>query len=80
MGFVPRYGVNNLKVRVDRGFRPAALSKWLREFRPHWVGDRFTKQRDGALESWYQDCHFLFNLQDGSTFEPGINANTEEIR
>jgi hypothetical protein len=80
LGFVPRQGVNNMELQAYRTFRPAVLSGWLRQFRPHWVVDQFTRKADGALESRYQDYHFLFTFQDGSTMEPGINPNTEEIR
>ena len=80
MGFVPRQNVNNYETGVYRSFRPVALSKWVRQFRPHWVMDMFTRQSDGALESRYQDYHFLITFQDGSTMEPGVNPNVEEIR
>ena len=80
MGFVPRRGVNNYEASVYRSIRPVALSKWLRQFRPHWVVDQFTRQSDGALESQYQDFHFLFQFQDGSSMEPGVNPNTEIVR
>jgi hypothetical protein len=79
MGFVPRHGVNNTKFSIYRTLRPEALSGWLRQARPHWVIDSFHRQ-DGGLESRYQDFHLLFQFQDGSMMEPGVNTNVEVIR
>ena len=79
VGFVPRQGVNNYEAGIYRTFRPAAVSKWVRQLRPHWVLDTFTKQSNNTLESRYQDFHLLISFQDGSTMEPGVNPNIEEI-
>jgi uncharacterized protein DUF5916/cellulose/xylan binding protein with CBM9 domain len=80
LGFVARQGVNNTEAQASRRFRPVALSKWVREIRPHWVLDMFTRQSDGALESRYQDLHLPFALQDSTFIEVGVNPNVEEIR
>jgi hypothetical protein len=55
VGFVPRRGINNLELQAGYRFRPAAISKWIREIRPHWILDTFTLQDGGALDSRYQD-------------------------
>jgi len=80
MGFVPRQGVSNTYVSAGRRFRPRFLSKWVRETRPHWQVDIFSRQNGGGLESRYQDYHWPFNFQDGSMMEIGINPSVEEIR
>jgi hypothetical protein len=80
MGFVPRRGVRGLQAYASRAFRPRAISKWVREVRPHWQMDLFTRQQDGGLESRYQDWHLPLNFQDGSFLEIGVNPNVEEVR
>ena len=80
MGFVPRQGVDNSFAFVARAFRPQSLSKWIREIRPHWQFDMFTRQNSGGLESRYQDFHFPLTFQDGSNMEVGVNPNTEVVR
>ena len=79
LGFVPRQGVNNSYAYAGRRFRPQALSRWVREIRPHWQVDMFTRQ-DGGLESRYQDFHLPFFFQDGAVIEAGINPNVEVVR
>jgi Domain of unknown function (DUF5916)/Carbohydrate family 9 binding domain-like len=80
MGFVPRQGVDNTYVFAGRRFRPPFLSKWVRETRPHWQVDLFTRQHGGGLESRYQDWHLPFAFQDSSNMEIGINPNVEVVR
>ncbi len=80
MGFVPRQGVNSISTYMSRAFRPRLLSKWVRESRPHWTLDSFSRQNGGGLESRYQDIHFPLNFQDGSFMEAGINPNVEVVR
>jgi hypothetical protein len=80
MGFVPRQGVNNTYVFVGRRFRPQFLSKWVRETRPHWQVDLFSRQDGAGLESRYQDFHWPFAFQDSSSMEVGINPNVEVVR
>jgi hypothetical protein len=80
MGFVPRRGVHGVQTYVSRAFRPRAISKLVREIRPHWQMDLFTRQQDGALESRYQDWHLPLNFQDGSFLEIGVNPNVEVVR
>ena len=43
-------------------FRPQWMSKWIRETRPHWQFDKFTRQNGDGLESRYQDCHLAAHL------------------
>jgi hypothetical protein len=80
MGFVPRLGVDNAFVFVGRRFRPVKISRWVRETRPHWQADTFTRQSGGGLESRYQDFHLPFAFQDGSNMEMGVNPNVEVVR
>jgi hypothetical protein len=80
IGFVPRQGVNNTYVFVGRRFRPRFLSKWVRETRPHWQVDLFSRQDGAGLESRYQDFHWPFAFQDSSNMEVGINPNVEVVR
>src|SRR5688572_22305522 len=46
---------------------------------PHWEFDRYTHQRDGALDTFYQGFHQNFNFQDGSNAEVGVNVNQENV-
>ena len=80
MGFVPRQGVDNSFAFMARAFRPQWASSWLRESRPHWQIDMFSRQSGGGLESRYQDLHFPLTFQDSSNMEVGVNANAEEVR
>ena len=80
MGFVPRLGVDNAFFFVGRRFRPVAISRWVRETRPHWQVDSFTRQAGSGLESRYQDFHLPFAFQDGSNMEMGVNPNVEVVR
>jgi hypothetical protein len=79
-GFVPRRGIHNYEVQAGYRFRPRAISKLIREIRPHWILDMFTLQADGSLDSRYQDIHLPFNFQDGGFLEIGVNPNLENIR
>jgi hypothetical protein len=81
MGFVPRLGVNNSLLYAGRTYRPAWLSKLgVRETRPHWQLDLFSRQHGGGLESRYQDWHLPFTFHSGTFVEVGLNPNVEEIR
>ena len=80
MGFVPRLGVDNAFLFLGRRFRPMAISRWVRETRPHWQVDTFTRQNGAGLESRYQDFHLPFAFQDGSNMEMGVNPNVEVVR
>jgi hypothetical protein len=80
MGFVPRQGVDNSFAFAARAFRPQWMSKVVRETRPHWQFDMFTRQNGGALESRYQDFHWPLTFQDSSNMEVGVNTNREEVR
>jgi hypothetical protein len=80
IGFVPRRGVDNSFAFAARAFRPQRLSRWIRESRPHWQVDAFSRQQGGGLESRYQDFHFPLSFQDGSSMEIGLNTNVEDVR
>ena len=80
MGFVPRLGVDNALLFVGRRFRPALISSWVREIRPHWQVDSFIRQDGGGLESRNQDFHLPLAFQDGGSMEVGVNPNIEVVR
>jgi hypothetical protein len=80
LGFVPRRGVNDQFAYVARTIRSGAFPKWLRELRPHWQFDTFTRQQDRALDSRQQDLHLPFFLSNGGFMEVGANTNVEVIR
>jgi hypothetical protein len=81
LGFVPRRGVNNGLLYAGYTLRPKWFSAiGLRESRPHWQMDLFTRQHGGGLESRYQDFHVPFNFHSGAFVEVGVNPNVEEVR
>jgi hypothetical protein len=80
MGFVRRQGVNYVDGNYGPRLRFARFSKWLRQTRPHWEVDLFTRQSDGSLDSRYQGFHWNLNFQDGSNFEFGRNTSVEDLR
>ena len=80
MGFVPRLGVDNAFLFAGRRFRPAKISSWVREIRPHWQIDAFIRQNGGGLDSRNQDFHLPLAFQDGGSMEVGVNPNTEVVR
>ncbi len=79
MGFIQRYGVNNVDGRWGRVMRPAFLSRWVRQTMPHWEFDYFMRQSDGRLDSRYAGYHWSANFQDGSNAEIGYNTSRENI-
>ena len=80
LGFIPRRGVNNEFTYVSRTLRSTAFPAWLREMRPHWQTDSFTRQDDRTLDSRQQDFHLPFFLSNGGFLEIGANTNVEVIR
>ena len=80
MGFVPRLGVDNAFLFAGRRFRPAKISSWVREIRPHWQIDSYIRQDGGGLDSRNQDFHLPLAFQDGGSMEVGVNPNTEVVR
>ena len=80
LGFIPRRGVNNEFAFVGRTFRPSWFPAWLRELRPHWEMDMFTRQEDGALDQRLQDFHLPLSFSNGGFSEIGWNTNVEVIR
>lgn len=80
LGFIPRRGVNNQFGYIGRTFRSARFPGWLREIRPHWEVDMFTRQADGALDQRLQDFHIPLSFSDGGFAEIGWNTNVEVIR
>jgi uncharacterized protein DUF5916/cellulose/xylan binding protein with CBM9 domain len=80
LGFVPRRGVNNEFTYISRTFRSQWFPSWLREVRPHWQTDTFTRQREGSLDSRQQDFHLPFFFSNGGFSEIGANTNVELTR
>ncbi len=80
LGFIPRRGVNNEFAMVARAFRSPRFPAWLREIRPHWEMDMFTRQADGALDQRLQDFHVPLTFSNGGFAEFGWNTNVEVIR
>ncbi|MEW6322818.1 MAG: DUF5916 domain-containing protein [Acidobacteriota bacterium] len=80
MGFVPRKGVDNVEVYFGRTLRPTWARKWIRESRPHFQLENFSRQQGGGLESRYMDWHWPVTFQDSSFLEIGVNPNVEVIR
>ncbi len=80
LGFIPRRGVNDEFTYLSRTFRPRYFPSWLREVRPHWQTDTFTRQDDRSLDSRQQDFHLPFFLSNGGFGEVGANTNVEVIR
>jgi len=80
MGFVRRQGVNYLDGNYGPRLRFARFAKWMRQTRPHWEVDVFTRQSDGTLDSRYQGFHWNVNFQDGSNLEVGKNTSVEDLR
>jgi hypothetical protein len=80
MGFVRRQGVNYLDGNYGPRLRFPRFSKWMRQTRPHWEVDVFTRQSDGTLDSRYQGFHWNVNFQDGSNLEVGKNTSVEDLR
>jgi hypothetical protein len=80
LGFIPRRGVNNEFTYVSRNLRSSRFPSWLREVRPHWQTDTFTRQQGGSLDSRQQDLHLPFFFSDGGFMEVGANTNVEVIR
>ncbi len=79
MGFVSRRGVHYLDGNYGPRLRPARLSRWIRQTRPAWEFDLFTRQSDGQLDSRYQRFHWNVNFQDGTNMDVGRNTSVEEI-
>jgi hypothetical protein len=81
MGFVPRRGVNSGLLFAGYSFREEWFSKLgIREIRPHWQVESFTRRDGAGLESRYMDWHLPFNFHDGGFLEIGVNPNAEVIR
>src|SRR5207245_2463963 len=52
----------------------------VRETRPHWQVDNFTRQNGGGLESRYHDFHWPLSFHHGASMEFEVNPNVEEVR
>ena len=80
LGYNQRVGVNNSYLFGGFRMRPSWASRWLREIRPHWQLDMFTRQNGGGLETRTQDYHVPFTFQNSASIETGVNTNVEVIR
>ena len=79
LGFVPQRGVNGHNANVARTFRSARFPGWLRELRPHWEFDMYTRQDDGSLDQRFSGFHFPLELSNGGFAEVGVNTFAEVI-
>jgi len=79
MGFVPRTGVWKFDSTYGARFRPAGLSKWLRELFPHLGVTNVSWLKTGELQSRLIGAHTSINLQDGSGGELGVDPTTENL-
>jgi len=80
LGFIPRTGVNETNVNVNRTLRPNWLPRAIRELGPHWVFVQSDRADGRGLDLRQQDFHFSINFANGSFLEPGANTNVEVIR
>ena len=79
MGFVPRTGVWKFDSTYGARFRPARLSKWLRELFPHLGVTNVSWLNSGELQSRLIGAHMSINLQDGSGGEIGVDPTSENL-
>jgi Domain of unknown function (DUF5916)/Carbohydrate family 9 binding domain-like len=80
LGFIPRTGVNETNVNINRTLRPNWLPRAIRELGPHWVFVQSNRADGSGLDLRQQDFHFSINFANGSFLEPGANTNVEIIR
>ena len=80
LGFIPRTGVNETNVNLNRTLRPKWLPRAVRELMPHWVLVQSNRADGRGLDLRQQDFHFAINFANGSFIEPGANTNVEVIR
>jgi len=80
LGFIPRRGVNETNVNINRTLRPNWLPRAIRELMPHWVLVQSDRADGRGLDLRQQDFHFAINFANGSFVEPGANTNVEVIR
>ncbi len=80
LGFIPRRGVNEMNVNINRTLRPNWLPRAVRELMPHWVFVQSDRADGRGLDLRQQDFHFAINFANGSFVEPGANTNVEVIR
>jgi len=79
MGYVPRVGINKSTAYFSPHLRwRGGISRWLREFWPHWDFSNVTRY-DGTLESRYYDYHFPLTFQDGGFAELGFQRSVEGL-
>jgi len=79
MGFVSRRGVNYYGGNYGPWFRPRAISKWVRQIRPHMHLDIYTRHEDDSLDGRFEGYHLTVQAQDGSSGEGGWNRSNENI-
>ncbi|MBI4484632.1 MAG: carbohydrate binding family 9 domain-containing protein, partial [Acidobacteria bacterium] len=79
LGFVPQRGVNAHTGNIARAFRSARFPAWLREFRPHWEFELYTRQDNGSLDQRFSGYHLPLEFSNGGFAEIGVNTNAEVI-
>ncbi|MCZ6750281.1 MAG: DUF5916 domain-containing protein [Acidobacteria bacterium] len=78
MGFVPRKGIRKFAGLFGREFRPVKTRRTIRRFYPH-LPVEYILDADGNLETRGVNYHFILELQNGSTFEIGLNTFLERL-
>ncbi len=78
LGFIPRLGVDIFHGTAMQRFRPSSTSRFVREWRPLVVYDRY--HRDGfGIETEAVKPGFTVELQDGSTLTAVYRDNEEAL-
>jgi len=79
LGFVPQRGVNAQTANIARAFRSPRFPGWIRESRPHWEFELYTRQDDGSLDQRFSGYHLPLEFSNGGFAEVGVNTFAEAI-
>jgi hypothetical protein len=76
LGFIPRNGVDITHATALQRFRPKALGRYLREWRPQLAYDRYQRAGFGVETATFRP-NVTFEFQDGSTVTATVRDNEE---
>jgi len=76
LGFIPRNGVDITHATALQRFRPKALGRFLREWRPQLAYDRYQRAGFGVETATFRP-NVTFEFQDGSTVTATVRDNEE---
>ncbi|HEV8394797.1 MAG TPA: DUF5916 domain-containing protein [Vicinamibacterales bacterium] len=76
LGFIPRTGVDITHATALQRFRPKALARFLREWRPQLAYDRYQRAGFGVETATFRP-NVTFEFQDGSTVTATVRDNEE---